>query len=469
MLFNSFHFILFFPLVFILYYWVSPSKRQILLLLSSYYFYMSWKPTYAILILASTAIDYIIGLRIPKSHSKGRAALVCTSLAFNLGLLFLFKYLNFFSRSFNQLFVWLDQPFSLPPIDLLLPVGISFYTFQTLSYTLDVYRGVKAPERSFVTFALYVSFFPQLVAGPIERSTHLLPQFHRFVSFDYRKVRDGLRMILWGFIKKVVIADHLALYADQVFNHPTSYQGTAVLLAAYFFAFQIYCDFSGYSDIAIGTAKCLGFDLMNNFYRPYFSASVREFWTRWHMSLSTWFKDYVYIPLGGNRRGPLRNHLNLIAVFLISGLWHGANWTFVLWGALHGLLLSFERFLGLGRQVKGMFSWLRLCQVLIVFHLVTLAWIFFRANSVSDAFLLIENLFKFGPHTLPDPTGFRLNRAVQSILLLTSVEYFRGRLGRQFIVDKWPRTWRWLIYWLLIVILFLYGRFDSQSFIYFQF
>ncbi|MCE7945771.1 MAG: MBOAT family protein, partial [Chlorobi bacterium CHB1] len=300
MLFHSLEFIIFFPVVVAIYFLAPLRFRQFFLLLASYYFYMCWKAEYAVLILLSTGIDYVAALHMHKTSGRG----------------------NIF--------------YEFPLFDILLPVGISFYTFQTLSYTIDVYRSEKTPERNFIKFALYVTFFPQLVAGPIERSTRLLPQFDHEHKFDANRVVSGLRLMLWGFFKKLVIADRLALYVNEVYNNPADYTGLPVIIATYFFAFQIYCDFSAYSDIAIGAARVLGFDLMKNFRQPYLAQSIGEFWKRWHISLSTWFRDYLYIPLGGNRVSRLRWYVNLMAVFLISGLWHGANWTFVVWGALHG-------------------------------------------------------------------------------------------------------------------------------------
>jgi alginate O-acetyltransferase complex protein AlgI len=339
-LFNSIEFLLFFPVVVAIYFATPQRYRWALLLAASYYFYASWKPEYLLLIIASTLVDYGCGLRMGSIAGKARRKKwLLVSLTSNLGLLFAFKYFNFFNESARAVFDRFNIFYDVPAFDLLLPVGISFYTFQTLSYSIDVYRGRQRPERHLGIFALYVSFFPQLVAGPIERSTHLLPQFFQPHRFEYDRVTSGLRLVLWGFFKKVVVADRLALYVNAVYNDPSAHTGPTILLATYFFAFQIYCDFSGYSDIAIGTARVMGYDLMQNFRRPYFARSISEFWSRWHISLSTWFRDYLYIPLGGNRVPRWRWYVNLFAVFLISGLWHGANWTFVVWGALHGTYL----------------------------------------------------------------------------------------------------------------------------------
>ena len=396
MFFNSLEFLIFFPIVVGFYFLVPHRYRWPWLLAASYYFYAAWNPKYLILILASTGIDYIAALKMEQAEAKPKRRLfLILSLCSNLGMLFAFKYFNFFNDSLRAAFEAFNVFYDVPAFDVLLPVGISFYTFQTLSYTIDVYRGARKAERHLGLFALYVAFFPQLVAGPIERSTRLLPQFYNTYRFDYDRVVDGLRLMLWGFFKKMVIADHIAKYVDAVYADPTGYTGVPVWLATYFFAFQIYCDFSGYSDIAIGGAKVMGYDLMDNFRRPYFSKSIGEFWRRWHISLSTWFRDYLYIPLGGNRVKRGRWFYNLFIVFLISGLWHGANWTFVVWGALHGLYLIFgivtgptrERLwakLGASATVR---KWVA---VFFTFHLAVLAWVFFRANNITDAAMLLQ-------------------------------------------------------------------------------
>ncbi|MEM1270711.1 MAG: MBOAT family protein, partial [Bacteroidota bacterium] len=411
MFFNSVEFLIFFPVVVGLYFATPHRFRWILLLAASYYFYMAWEPAYALLIAGSTVVDYFTARAMgSRATKRERRPFLWLSLAANLGLLGYFKYANFFAGSLNALRVLPEVPYH----DFLLPVGISFYTFQTLSYTIDVYRGARDAERHFGIFALYVSFFPQLVAGPIERSTRLLPQFFEHYGFDYERVASGLRLMLWGFFKKVVIADHVATYVDVVYNSPADHTGLTVWIATYFFAFQIYCDFSGYSDIAIGTARVMGYELMDNFRRPYFSKSIAEFWRRWHISLSTWFRDYVYIPLGGNRVSKGRWYANLMIVFLVSGLWHGANWTFVVWGGLHGLYLV----VGLVTQPARDQAWSRVVSnqqlqrmsflpsgatvrkwvaVFVTFHLVVLAGVFFRAANVGEAWLLLGNMFQAGP------------------------------------------------------------------------
>lgn len=481
MLFNSLHFLVFLPIVIALYFSIPHRFRWILLLVSSYYFYMSWKAEYIILIIISTLIDYIAGIQIDKSETKGRKKLFLGfSLLTNFTLLFSFKYFNFFSDSMRAIL----QQFSiqLNPITLkvLLPVGISFYTFQTLSYTIDVYRGEIKPQKHLGIFALYVSFFPQLVAGPIERAKNLLPQFLEKHYFDYKRVTDGLKLMLWGFFKKVVIADRLAIVVNTIYNNPTDYTGIPLILATVFFAFQIYCDFSGYCDIGIGAAQIMGIKLMDNFKRPYFSKSIGEFWKRWHISLSSWFKDYLYIPLGGNRVSIPRWYFNIMIVFLVSGLWHGANWTFVIWGGLHGFYLLFEIITRKIRRciVRGLkliyFPKIRmLLQIIITFILVNIGWIFFRANNVKDAFYVLTHLFQ----------GLSLNFSGINIgILWTELLISFGIIGfmefihliqehgsiRQFMDNK-PLILRWIIYIIIILSIILFGVFNNTPFIYFQF
>ena len=483
MLFNSIEFFLFFPFVFITYYLISPKYRWLFLLLASYYFYMSWKPEYAILIMASTVIDYFTGLGIGKSSSKKvRLSLLCVSLCTNLGLLFTFKYFNFFIDSINSVWELIPQGPTLSNVDLILPVGISFYTFQTLSYTIDIYKGQQQPERNLGKFALFVSFFPQLVAGPIERSVHLLPQFSRKVSFNYNQVVSGFRLMLWGLFKKMVIADRLALIVNEVYGNHENYAGLQLILGTAFFAFQIYCDFSGYSDIAIGAARSLGFDLMTNFRIPYFSKSIREFWSRWHISLSTWFRDYVYIPLGGNRASESRWFFNLFITFLISGLWHGANWTFVVWGALHGFYLiaaivrdklvahfnlSWMKF-----NSNNLFG--RLANMGLTFGLVCLGWVFFRADNVSEGLAIIQNM----AHISKSQIGlFTFGASLKDELLLSLIflpvmlcaEFLTRKGTIEEIVGKLPWLVRWALYILFGICITLFSVFGSQEFIYFQF
>ncbi|HOD52534.1 MAG TPA: MBOAT family O-acyltransferase, partial [Candidatus Hydrogenedentes bacterium] len=338
MLFNSLQFVVFFPIVVMVYFALPFRFRWAFLLAASYYFYGCWRANYLVLLFASTILDYVAGLGIGSTNNpRVRTLFLLMSLIGNFGMLFTFKYFNFFTSNFEFLFDFYRIP--KPALQVLLPVGISFYTFQTLSYTIDVYRGEQKPERHFGYFALYVTFFPQLVAGPIERSTRLLPQFFVKHDFDYERLRSGLLIMMVGFFKKLVIADRLSIYVDEVYNNPGKYHGLPVIAATYFFAFQIFCDFAGYSDIAIGSARIMGFELMQNFRRPYFATSISDFWRRWHISLSTWMRDYLYVALGGNRVSKLKWYRNLILTFVLSGLWHGAAWTFVIWGFFHGACL----------------------------------------------------------------------------------------------------------------------------------
>ncbi len=480
MLFNSIAFLLFFPLVAVLYFALPHRFRWVLLLGASYYFYMAWKAEYVLLIMASTLIDYTVGLALGSAQRLSwRRTLLSISLIANLGLLFAFKYFNFFNESLRIALNQFNILYDVPTFQLLLPVGISFYTFQTLSYTIDIYRGERKPERHLGIFALYVSFFPQLVAGPIERSVRLLPQFVEKHDFDYVRVTSGLRQMAWGFFKKLVIADKAAIFVDAVYSSPQEFTGFPLIMATYLFAFQIYCDFSGYSDIAIGAAKVLGFDLMENFRQPYLSRSVAEFWRRWHISLSTWFRDYLYIPLGGSRVPQIRWFANLFVVFTVSGLWHGASWTFVIWGALHGLYMIlgvlmaplFARFFEplrrarLGLLADGI-------AMLVTFHLVVLAWVFFRAESLGDATYILSNFltdfqFRLG--------GYGIGLGVvttallgASILLMEGGDFLRNRPW--FKLVKQPMWVRWSAYYVVVMAILLLGEFQSDAqFIYFQF
>ncbi|MFC1705285.1 MBOAT family O-acyltransferase [Planctomycetota bacterium] len=431
-------------------------------------------------LMVSTLVDYWMGLEMGKRSSPAeRRPFLVLSLIVNLGLLCAFKYLGFLCEVMRLLLYSLNLPHELPVPELLLPVGISFYTFQTLSYSIDVYRGDKEPEKHLGRFALYVSFFPQLVAGPIERSRRLLPQFYKEHPFDITRVSNGLRQMLWGFFKKLVIANRLGVYVDAVYDNPADSSGIAILIATYFFAFQIYCDFSGYSDIAIGTARILGYDLMENFRRPYFSTSIREFWSRWHISLSTWFRDYLYIPLGGNRGSTTRWFLNIFLVFLLSGLWHGANSTFLEWGALHGTY--FILFIGLSRFLHAV-GWprpfarhpriRRALAALFTFHLVLFAWIFFRANSVSDAAQLIGRMAcaeASGVGILGPFSARKMAIAVGAILFMELVHLCQGETDIATYVSERPLWIRWATYYALIFAILCLGVFDQSPFIYFQF
>ena len=476
MLFNSVEFIAFFILITTVFFTIPSRFQWMVLLAGSYVFYMCWKPVYILLIIASTLVDYYCGARMGEASHSSRKRYLAISLITNLVLLVFFKYFNFFNDSVREVFQQLNLSYAIPALHILLPVGISFYTFQTLSYSIDVYRGHRAPERHLGRFALYVSFFPQLVAGPIERSTHLLPQFTQTHAFDPDRVSSGLRLILWGFFKKIVIADRLALYVNMVYNDPTGFHGLSLILATYFFAFQIYCDFSGYSDIAIGCARVLGFDLMTNFKQPYFSRSISEFWSRWHISLSTWFKDYLYIPLGGNRVVRWRWFLNLYVVFLVSGLWHGANWTFVVWGALHGLYLvvglaTADVRARLCDRLQAPAAWVHLGQIMLTFHAVAFAWIFFRANTLADANYIASHLFSLSPSSLRlGPSAFTTALTGLLLAIFILLECLL-RFGAPRRIASW-RLGRFAIagpaYCLMLIAIFLFGV-STNQFIYFQF
>lgn len=482
MLFNSLHFFIFFPIIVALYFTLSHKYRWILLLLGSYYFYMSWKAEYIILIVISTLVDYFSAIEISKSDTlKRKKIFLSLSLLVNLGLLFSFKYLNFFSDSLRLIL----QNFSiqLNPLTtkLLLPVGISFYTFQTISYTIDVYRGRVKPEKHLGIFAVYVSFFPQLVAGPIERAKNLIPQFYEKHQFKYKRVIDGLKLMLWGFFKKMVIADGLAVVVDIVYNNPSQYTGTPLILATIFFSFQLYCDFSGYVDIARGSAQVLGFKLMDNFRRPYSSKNISEFWRRWHISLSSWFQDYVFNPLymklsklkSLSKLTQKRRHFVAFIISLligesILGLWHGANWTFILFGLYYGILISLYYIMRKHWNKIPLFL-----QIITTFVLVNIGWVFFRANNVSDIIYILTHLFTNLTWSIPDMRislgWLRFIYLSGMILFLEFVHIIQAHKGmRQFLDDK-PQFLRWTIYLIILLLLLLFGVYEKVQFIYFQF
>lgn len=401
MLFNSLKFLIFFPIIFLLY-WALPHRgRKVLLLLASYYFYMCWKPELIVLIVYSTAVDYFCALGMERRPERKKVFLT-VSLTMNLGLLFFFKYLNFFGETLTAILRAVSIPFSAPMLDIILPVGISFYTFQTLSYTIDVYRGRMRPEHDFITFALFVSYFPQLVAGPIEKAENLLPQLKSEHTFDYEQAANGARLMMWGFFKKCVCAAYLAGIVDPVYDNIAAANGGAVMFSTAAFAIQIYCDFGGYSDIARGCSQMLGVELMVNFKRPYLAQSMRDFWRRWHISLTGWLREYVYIPLGGNRKGLAMTAILTIVTFLLSGLWHGANWTFVVWGGINGCYLVFEllwrRIVGVADNARAHGTCYKLLMMLKTFAFACLAWVFFRAGSMAEALTAIRAVAAVLPH-----------------------------------------------------------------------
>lgn len=481
MLFNSFGFLYFFPVVVILYF-VFPKKiRWFWLLLTSYYFYMSWDPTYAILILTSTVITYFSGILIEKAQIGHEKIYVGLSIVLNLAILIGFKYSGFLGENIEFMADIIGWEWKMPAMNILLPVGISFYTFQALSYTMDVYRGSISATRNFGKYALFVSFFPQLVAGPIEKAANLLPQFETAKKFDYHRIKDGLILMTLGFFKKMVIADRLAILVNTVYNNPTEYEGVEIIIATVFFAFQILCDFSGYTDIAIGAAKVLGFDLMKNFDRPYFSKSIPEFWRRWHISLGAWFRDYVYFPLGGNRVSQWKKYRNILIVFVTSGLWHGASWNFLIWGFLHGLYYVLDMLLNplIQFNFKVAPFWKKAFKLLFTFTLVCFAWVFFRANTLQDAWYLIEHTFVFNPEVIIgngiydmglDRREFKVALiSISALLLFDSME---GKFNFFDLLRKQHFTLRWLFYIILalsILVFGVYGGNEKAPFIYFQF
>ena len=471
MLFNSLGFAVFMPVVFVLH-WLLPHKyRWALLLISSCYFYMSWNPNYIVLILSATVVSYLAGILLEKTEQPGlRKAILVSAVGICLSLLFFFKYFNFFSDSVVRLLGLFSIRLHPVTLKVLLPVGISFYTFQTLSYVIDVYRGKVKPEHHFGIYATFVSFFPQLVAGPIERTENLLPQISREKTFRYDQAAYGLKLMAWGFFKKLAIADVLGPLADQAYANLAGCSTLDLLAAVLCFALQIYCDFSGYSDIAIGSAKLLGIDLMTNFRSPYFAKSIREFWSRWHISLSTWFRDYVYIPLGGSRRGKGKTCRNLLITFLVSGLWHGASWTFVVWGGLHGLAQVLEKLLSKGKQR------LPALRCLGVFLFCCITWVFFRAESFSDAFCLLSELgrglagngcWQFRVLQIDLPL---LAQAAVSVALLGIFDYCSLKTDVIGWVSRRSPVVKWSIYLLLIwLILCFMPVTGSSEFVYFQF
>ncbi|MFN3874551.1 MAG: MBOAT family O-acyltransferase [Flavobacteriales bacterium] len=479
MLFNSIDFAVFLPVVFVLYWFAggrSLARRNLILLVASYVFYGWWDWRFLGLLALSTAVDYAVGLAMERADSpRRRKALLGISLAVNLGLLGFFKYFNFFIQSFADAFTLLGMPFAPARLDIVLPVGISFYTFQTLSYSIDVHRGHLKASRDPVAFAAYVSFFPQLVAGPIERATQLLPQFASLRTFDRAKAADGLRQMLWGLFKKLVIADNCAAEVDRIFGDHMNYSGATLLLGAVLFAFQIYGDFSGYSDIAIGCARLFGFSLMRNFAYPYFSRDIAEFWRRWHISLSTWFRDYLYIPLGGSRGGQWMAVRNTFIIFLVSGFWHGANWTFLAWGALNALYFlplllrgANRRHMEIAAAGRMLPSAADAARMLGTFLLTCIAWVFFRATDLGHALEYLRGMLR--PSLLQWPSCH-----YPSLPWLIGIFLALEWAGReqQYALERiglgWPWPLRWGLYAVLIAAIGLYMAVGDVTFIYFQF
>ncbi len=476
MLFNSWQFGIFFPAVFIIY-WLIPDKfRWVLLLISSLYFYMSWNAKYIILILFTTFISYIAGILLNKIENKpARKFILVFALISCLGVLFVFKYFNFAVQILDDIFKIFAIKLHPITLNLLLPVGISFYTFQTLGYVIDVYKNKIEPEKNFGIYATFISFFPQLVAGPIERTNNLLPQIKSAKKFNYEQTAYGIKLMTWGFFKKLVIADNLAIYSDKIFNDVYKFHGFALLFGIFAFTIQIYCDFSGYSDIAQGCSKMLGINLMENFKSPYFSSSIREFWSRWHISLSTWFRDYLYIPLGGNRVNKFRHNLNIFVTFLISGLWHGASWNFIIWGSIHGTAQILENiFIDKHKTHNGINKFFR---ILCVFIFCSLAWIFFRANNFNEAIYITKNFLNgitnlknyycegIESINLGGKKALLFNATLLGIYDYISLKY---NVIKKITSNKYL-IFRYLIYFGIITAILFFMASNEVAFVYFQF
>ena len=483
MLFNSIDYLIFFPVAVALYFAMPVKWRWLLLLIASYYFYMCWKAEYVLLIMLTTLVDYFVALKIGQSSSKKKKKQwLLLSIVVNLGILAGFKYLDFFTESINMLFSEFNILKPLPLFHVLLPVGISFYIFQSLSYTIDVYRGVTKPERHAGKFALYVSFFPQLVAGPIERPGNLLPQIHHPASFDQRRMVSGLKLMLWGFFKKVVIADRLGLFVGYVYENPSEHTGITVILATLLFAFQLYADFSGYTDIARGSARILGYDLMVNFNRPMIARSLRDFWNRWHISLTTWFRDYVLysMPYVKNKKIVFaKMYRNLIITYVLMGFWHGAAWTFVIFGLFHGVALVLET---ISEKQRNRFYELtginnvpvlrNAIGLIITSFLITFSLFFFRASSLSDSLLMLSNAFDFSNSMESLRYILHDNEVLFGILMIAALmtaEYLHARHNLVRYLASKPVAIRWAVYIGFVFFVLLFGVLQKQKFIYFQF
>lgn len=495
LLFNSVDFFIFFPVITVLYFLIPKKIRWVWLLICSYYFYMCWNPKYAILLALSTIITYLSGILIEKAnYIEDEKKLVIIkklwvfiSFTSNLSILFLFKYFNFFSENLIKIFSKIHILIAMPSFDFVLPVGISFYTLQALSYTMDVYRKDVKVEKNLFKYALYVSFFPQLLSGPIVKSKDFLYQLNEEHTFDYDRVKSGLLLMIWGYFQKVLIADRLAILVNKVYSNPGNYRGFEIITASVFFAFQIYCDFCGYSNIAIGAAEVMGFRLTKNFERPYFSKSTKEFWRRWHISLSSWFKDYLYIPLGGNRCSKLRKYFNIMVVFLTSGLWHGAALNFLIWGGLHGIYQVIgdlakplkKKLIEVFKIRTDAFVY-KLFQVLSTFIMVDFAWMFFKASSFKDVKTLILNMMHFNPEIFVNGSIYKLGldsknffAALLSILIVLTVDMLQRNKSLRVQLAKRNIAFRWSLYLAAILSIIIFGIYGSgysaQQFIYVQF
>ncbi|WMI65935.1 MBOAT family O-acyltransferase [Aestuariibaculum sp. YM273] len=482
MLFNSIDFAGFLPIVFVLYWFVANKNlkaQNLLILIASYFFYGCWDWRFLSLILFSTLIDYFVGLALNISKNKNsKKMLLSLSVVVNLGLLCFFKYFNFFIDNFNAVFLLLGRPLGISSLNIILPVGISFYTFQTMSYTIDVYKNKIEPTKNFIAFAAFVAFFPQLVAGPIERAKNFLPQFKKKRYFDYSRAVNGLKQVLWGLFKKMVIADNCAVFVDDIFLNHTDYNGSTLLIGAFFFTIQIYCDFSGYSDIAIGVSRLFGFNLMKNFAFPYFSRNIKEFWRRWHISLTTWFKDYVYIPIGGSWGSKLMQARNTIFIFVIIGFWHGAHWKFIVYGLINGLHFIPSIIKGKSKTYENVVAYKKIMPTTIefmgmikTFTFLVIVRVFFRANSLSDAISYLSGIFSKSLFSVPN-FGNRFMALI--VLILIMIFFLIEWLGRhdeyaiENLVDKRKPIYKWGVYYLLVFLIFYFSG-EQQQFIYFQF
>ena len=469
MLFNSLQFIFFFIVVTLAYYSLPHRGRIWILLLASCYFYAVFKPIYILILFVTIIVDYFAGIWIANNTGSKRKWILVLSLVSNIGFLAYFKYYNFFIENLNNTLFNFGSNAHFDLLDILLPIGLSFHTFQAMSYTIEVYRGNQKAEKDFSIYALYVMFYPQLVAGPIERPQNLLWQFHTYFKYNFENIKAGLMRIAWGMFKKVVIADRLAMLVDYSYDNPLDHNGLTLLVATIFFTFQIYCDFSGYSDIAIGTARVMGFKLMENFDAPYSSTSISEFWRRWHISLSGWFRDYLYIPLGGNRVREYRKYFNLFFVFMMSGLWHGAAWTYIVWGALHGIYLVFaqlrDKYLPFSLSKSPNAPITKFINLTITFILVMFTWVFFRAKGMSNAKIIFKKIFSFSSYDAI-ATPFYFNEMifcwVLIVILLLKDKFLRN-------ISTQNTTKFYISFSILIILCYFFGVFTSNQFIYFQF
>jgi len=476
MLFNSIEFLIFYPIVTLLFFLLPHRLRWLHLLLASCVFYAAFIPIYILILFFTIIIDYIAGIMIEDAEGTKRKAYLVMSLIANIGVLAVFKYYNFFIENINLGLHWIGGTTNLPLLKMILPIGLSFHTFQAMSYTIEVYRGKQKAERHFGIYSLYVMFYPQLVAGPIERPQNILHQFHEEKQFSWENLMNGLRLMAWGLFKKVVIADRLAIYVNEIYGQPEKFHYLNLIIATLFFTIQIYCDFSGYSDVAIGSAKTMGYDLMINFKRPYFSTNIQEFWGKWHISLSTWFRDYLYISLGGNRVSTFRRYLNVSAVFLVSGFWHGANWTFVIWGALHTVYIVIYMLYKEFSSVKLPDNWaVNLLSVLFNLMIVALAWVFFRANTLQDAITILQNIFTlentyaYKPYFMTNGWVFGASSmliAIFSIIVMIFIE--RKWSSPLYEMEKRP-TYDIIFTTCTVLGIIILGIFSQNSFIYFQF